>query len=368
MSKVVFSNVTKRFSGAVSALAVDNLSLTIEEGSLVTLLGPSGCGKTTTLRMLAGFESPTSGSITIGGRDVTNVPVNARNVGMVFQSYALFPHMTVRQNVEYGVRLLGLPRSEMTGRVDSILETMGLTQYADRAPSRLSGGQQQRVALARAVVTQPKVLLFDEPLSNLDAQLRERMRDELRALQLRLGITSLYVTHDQSEAMAISDRVVVMRNGLIEQNDTAPNVYSRPSTAFVAEFMGKANILKGVAEAVDGDDVTVRIATATLSLKRASQPVRVGQSVRCVVRPEHIRIDPGGPLEATVRRVVFQGSHVEYVTDLNGQECVIVDNRYFHNDLAQAGQPLRLAVDSGPTWLLPDGEPDDEIGELAKIA
>jgi iron(III) transport system ATP-binding protein len=250
----------------------------------------------------------------------------------------------------------------MEDRVRSILDTMGLTQYADRAPSRLSGGQQQRVALARAVVTQPKVLLFDEPLSNLDAQLRERMRDELRALQLRLGITSLYVTHDQSEAMAISDRVVVMRNGLIEQNDTAPNVYSRPRTAFVAEFMGKANILEGIAEAVEGDDVRVRIATATLSLKRAGQAVRAGQQVRCVVRPEHIRIDPGGPLEAAVRRVVFLGSHVEYVTDLQGQECVIVDSQYFRAGLAQVGQPLRVAVDSGPTWLLPD---NGQTGEIA---
>jgi iron(III) transport system ATP-binding protein len=357
MSKVVFSNVSKRFPGAASALAVDNLSLTIEQGSLVTLLGPSGCGKTTTLRMLAGFESPTSGSISIGDRDVTNLPVNARNVGMVFQSYALFPHMTVRQNVEYGVRLLKLPRAEMNERVRAILETMGLTQYAERAPSRLSGGQQQRVALARAVVTQPKVLLFDEPLSNLDAQLRERMRDELRALQLRFGITSLYVTHDQSEAMAISDRVVVMRNGVIEQNDTAPNVYSRPRTAFVAEFMGKANILEGVVEALEGDTVRVRIAAATLALKD-THAVRIGQRVRCVVRPEHIRVDPDGPLEAVVRRVVFLGSHVEYVTDLHGQECVIIDSRYFRAGLAQVGQPLRLAVDSGPTWLLPDNETD----------
>ena len=216
MSKVIFSNITKRFPGVAGATAVDKLNLTIEEGTLVTLLGPSGCGKTTTLRMLAGFETPSDGTITIGGRDVTNVPVNARNVGMVFQSYALFPHMTVRENVEYGVRLLNLPKAEMKDRVNNILETMALAQYADRSPSRLSGGQQQRVALARAVVTQPKVLLFDEPLSNLDAQLRERMRDELRAIQLRLGITSLYVTHDQSEAMAISDRVVVMRNGVIE--------------------------------------------------------------------------------------------------------------------------------------------------------
>ena len=172
---VVFQNVRKTFSNFT---AIPDLSLAIEPGTLVTLLGPSGCGKTTTLRMLAGFETPSDGTITIGGRDVTNVPVNARNVGMVFQSYALFPHMTVRENVEYGVRLLTLPKGEMKQRVDDILHTMALAQYADRSPSRLSGGQQQRVALARAVVTQPKVLLFDEPLSNLDAQLRERMRDD----------------------------------------------------------------------------------------------------------------------------------------------------------------------------------------------
>ncbi len=358
MSKVVFSNVSKRFPGAAGAaagLAVNNLNLTIEEGTLVTLLGPSGCGKTTTLRMLAGFENPTGGSILIGGRDVTNVPVNARNVGMVFQSYALFPHMSVRENVEYGVRLLNLKRSEMKERVDSMLETMALTQYADRSPSRLSGGQQQRVALARAVAIQPKVLLFDEPLSNLDAQLRERMRDELRTIQLRLGITSLYVTHDQSEAMAISDRVVVMRNGIIEQDDTPLNVYARPGTAFVAEFMGKANILNGTVEAIGDDSVQVRIsASLVFSLPRGNRTFRLGEGVRCVVRPEHIRVDPQGSLQVTVRRVVFQGAHVEYLTDIEGQECVLADTDYIRTGVAETGQPIRLSIDSRPVWLLPN--------------
>ena len=355
MSKVIFSNVSKRFPGVAGATAVDRLNLTIEEGTLVTLLGPSGCGKTTTLRMLAGFENPTGGSISIGGRDVTHVPVNARNVGMVFQSYALFPHMSVRENVEYGVRLLKLPKSEMKERVDSMLETMALAQYADRSPARLSGGQQQRVALARAVVTQPKVLLFDEPLSNLDAQLRERMRDELRAIQLRLGITSLYVTHDQSEAMAISDRIVVMRNGVIEQDNSPLDVYARPGTAFVAEFMGKANILNGTVESVEGDTVRVRIApTLVLGLARGGRDYRPGQPVRCVVRPEHIHVDPDGPLEVAVRRVVFQGSYVEYLTEIQGQECVLADSDYIRTGVSQAGQPLRLSIDSGPVWILPE--------------
>jgi iron(III) transport system ATP-binding protein len=309
--------------------------------------------------MLAGFETPTTGSITIGGREVTGLPVNARNVGMVFQSYALFPHMTVRQNVEYGVRLLGLSRRDMNARVDAMLETMALTPYADRAPSRLSGGQQQRVALARAVATQPKVLLFDEPLSNLDAQLRERMRDELRAIQLRLGITSLYVTHDQSEAMAISDRVVVMRDGVIEQDDTPLGVYARPNSSFVAEFMGRANLIEGVVAAVDGDTVTVRIAAATLAVRRAAFAAASGQRVRCVVRPEHIRIDPQGPFEATVKRVVFQGAHVEYVAELAGQECVIVDHRYFQTGIAEAGRTLRLAIDSDPIWMLAETGSND---------
>ncbi|MCW5707717.1 ABC transporter ATP-binding protein [Shinella sp.] len=357
MSKVIFSNITKRFPGVAGATAVDRLNLTIEEGTLVTLLGPSGCGKTTTLRMLAGFETPTDGTITIGGRDVTNVPVNARNVGMVFQSYALFPHMTVRENVEYGVRLLPLAKGEMKDRVDSILETMALAQYADRAPARLSGGQQQRVALARAVVTQPKVLLFDEPLSNLDAQLRERMRDELRAIQLRLGITSLYVTHDQSEAMAISDRVVVMRGGVIEQDDTPLNVYSRPGTGFVAEFMGKANILRGTVETVDETTVRVRISTTVaFTLARGDRAFKVGEAVRCVVRPEHIRVDPAGTMEAKVRRVVFQGAHVEYLTEIEGQECVFLDSDYYRTGVAEVGQTLRLSIDSRPVWILPETE------------
>ncbi|MDF8357341.1 ABC transporter ATP-binding protein [Ensifer adhaerens] len=359
MSKVIFSNITKRFPGITGATAVDRLNLTIEEGTLVTLLGPSGCGKTTTLRMLAGFETPSDGTITIGGRDVTNVPVNARNVGMVFQSYALFPHMSVRENVEYGVRLLNLPRAEMEDRVASILDTMALAQYADRSPSRLSGGQQQRVALARAVVTQPKVLLFDEPLSNLDAQLRERMRDELRAIQLRLGITSLYVTHDQSEAMAISDRVVVMRNGVIEQGDTPLNVYSRPGTGFVAEFMGKANILRGKVETADAAVVRVQItSTMTFDLSSDGRVFRPGQEVRCVVRPEHIRVEPEGTMAAKVRRVVFQGAYVEYLTDLEGQECVFLDTEYYRTGVAEVGQTLRLSVDSRPVWILPENEAD----------
>ncbi|MGE0279894.1 MAG: ABC transporter ATP-binding protein [Rhizobiaceae bacterium] len=357
MSKVIFSNITKRFPGVAGATAVDRLNLTIEEGTLVTLLGPSGCGKTTTLRMLAGFETPSDGTITIGGRDITNVPVNARNVGMVFQSYALFPHMTVRENVEYGVRLLNLPKGEMKQRVDDILHTMALAQYADRSPSRLSGGQQQRVALARAVVTQPKVLLFDEPLSNLDAQLRERMRDELRAIQLRLGITSLYVTHDQSEAMAISDRVVVMRNGVIEQSDSPLNVYARPGTSFVAEFMGKANILDGTIEKVEDKTVHVRVASSvTFKVECGDRSFRPGEAVRCVVRPEHIRVDPNGTIQATVQRVVFQGAHVEYLADLEGQECVFLDTDYYKGGIAEVGQPLNLSIDSRPVWILPQNE------------
>jgi len=339
----------------MSDLAVDRLNLTIEAGTLVTLLGPSGCGKTTTLRMLAGFESPSEGSITIDDHDVTNLPVNARNVGMVFQSYALFPHMSVRENVEYGVRLLKISRQEMCDRVDQMLDTLDLMPYADRAPAQLSGGQQQRVALARAIVTQPKVLLFDEPLSNLDAQLRERMRDELRAIQLRLGITSLYVTHDQNEAMAISDRVVVMRKGLVEQNDTARNVYSRPDTAFVAEFMGKANILSGQVEAVGGEGVRVRIASASLPLSTScsNRVLQIGEQVRCVVRPEYVHIDSEGAIEAKVCRVIFQGAYVEYLADIEGQECVFLDHHYHRTGVAEIGQTLRLSIDSGLVWLLP---------------
>ena len=360
MSEVHFSQVTKRFGGQAGqggAVAVKGLDLRIEPGTMVTLLGPSGCGKTTTLRMLAGFETPSEGAITIGGADITHVPVNARGIGMVFQSYALFPHLTVRQNVEYGLRSQGVPAAETARRTAEMLETMHLAALAERAPSQLSGGQQQRVALARAVVTRPKVLLFDEPLSNLDAQLRERMRDELRAIQLRFGITSLYVTHDQSEAMAISDRVVVMRNGVIEQDDAPPAIYARPKTEFVARFMGRANILSAPVVRRESGEVGLAIAGETIAAPLSGGDYRPGDRVRCVLRPEHARLEASGaPL--TVRRVVYQGSHVEYLVVIDGQDCTVLDNLYHRNGIAAVGETIHVSLAGAPLWII--GPASDE--------
>ena len=355
MSSVVFKQVNKVFPGAdghPGSHAVKNLNLSIAPGSLVTLLGPSGCGKTTTLRMLAGFETPTDGQIVMEGHDITTTPVNRRGIGMVFQSYALFPHMSVRENVAFGLKVLKLPRDEMDRRIAEILDLMQLSPYSDRAPAQLSGGQQQRVALARAVVIAPKVLLFDEPLSNLDAQLRERMRDELRMLQTRLGITSLYVTHDQSEAMAISDRVVVMRNGVIEQDGSPTDIYARPRTAFVAEFMGKANILKARILRVEGKQARARIAGGDIVLPLEDMSPAPGDEIDCVIRPEQITLSADGALTAEIQRVVFQGGYAEYLVNLDGQRCSIVDYRQHSHGVWAVGEMLRFSFADAKPWPL----------------
>ncbi|HUP28731.1 MAG TPA: ABC transporter ATP-binding protein, partial [Usitatibacter sp.] len=245
---VVLRGVAKRY-GAVTA--VNPLDLAIEPGSLVTLLGPSGCGKTTLLRMIAGLERVSSGRILINGRDVTDLPAGKRNVSMVFQSYALFPHMNVRENVAYGLRSGGTRKVDAHRLAEEALGTVGLEGYGDRLTSEMSGGQQQRVAVARALVLRPDVLLFDEPLSNLDARLRRAMRDEIRRLQQKLGLTVVYVTHDQSEALAVSDRIVVMRNAQIAQVGTPRELYEAPANVFVATFMGEASQLLGE---MSGDD------------------------------------------------------------------------------------------------------------------
>src|SRR6266516_7717620 len=236
MARVTLTDVTRRFGGVT---AVDGVSLDVREGEFLTLLGPSGCGKTTTLRMIAGFERPDAGQIRFGGQDVTHVPANRRNIGFVFQNYALFPHLSVFENVAYGLRVRGLPADVAARRVGDVLALVGLAGYEQQFSAQLSGGEQQRVALARAIVIEPRVLLFDEPLSNLDAKLRVQMRQEIRALQRRLGITTVYVTHDQEEAMAVSDRIVVMDRGSVVQEGTAEDLYYRPASQFVAGFIGR---------------------------------------------------------------------------------------------------------------------------------
>ena len=319
-ASIAFQGVVKRYGDVV---AVRDVSFDVAPGTLVTLLGPSGCGKTTILRLIAGLELPTSGRILIGGRDVTGVGAAERDVSMVFQSYALFPHMSVLENVRYGLVVAGRKPAEADARAQETLATVGLPGYDDRMPSELSGGQQQRVAVARALVLEPAVLLFDEPLSNLDARLRRQMREEIRELQQRLGLTVVYVTHDQAEAMAVSDRIVVMNRAVIAQEGAPRELYERPRDAFVAGFMGDANRVRGtLARRADGL-ADVRIGQATLTLSHRDQP---DGEVELAIRPESIRLAAPGttPIRATVRKVAYLGGSVEYTLDTDVGELFAI--------------------------------------------
>ena len=303
---VEVQNIVKRYG---DVLAVDSVSFVIEAGHLVMLLGPSGCGKTTTLRMIAGLEVPSAGRILIAGEDVTNLPPSARDVSMVFQSYALFPHMTVLENVSYG--LAGQPKAEQRDKAREGLRLVGLEGFENRLPSELSGGQQQRVACARALVLEPRVLLFDEPLSNLDAKLRKRMREDIRDLQQGLGLTSVYVTHDQEEALAVSDRIIVMNHGTIAQEGAPRDLYERPADVFVADFIGGANLLKCEITGREGDKAVVRI--GPLTLRFPSDLDR--QEAMLVVRPSAARVGSQAlpdSIPAEVRKATYLGSHWDY--------------------------------------------------------
>ena len=329
-SGVELRNITKVFQSPDTGkdfVAVNDVNLTINDGEMVTLLGPSGCGKTTTLRMVSGFEYPTSGSIYIGGRDVAKIPPNKRGISMVFQSYALFPHMNIWENIAYGLRVEKLPRNEIINRTNHVIDLMQLTGMEKRFPNQLSGGQQQRVALARAVVIEPSVLLFDEPLSNLDAKLRESMRDELRALQQRLGITSLYVTHDQSEAMAISDRIVIMKDGVICQQGTPSEIYEQPESRFVANFIGKANFIEGTLteKTAAGAVVTVNGHPFAIPCPGKMVGLETGDACCLTVRPESFCLTAGeGPLPGTVSRATYYGAKIEYEVML-GDKPILVE-------------------------------------------
>jgi iron(III) transport system ATP-binding protein len=295
--------------------AVDDITFDLPQGALVTLLGPSGCGKTTTLRLIAGLELPTSGSIAVEGRDVTRMAAAERRIAMVFQSYALFPHMTVLENVCYGLVVNGARRQAAEAEAGEMLKTLGLDGLGARLPSELSGGQQQRVAVARALVLRPKVLLFDEPLSNLDARLRRRVREDIRTLQQRLGLSVVYVTHDQQEALAVSDLVVVMRAGRIAQMGTPAQLYDEPADAFIADFMGEANVVDGEVLEAPGGAGRVRIGGVVLETSlRAQAP----GPVRIAVRPEAITLAQAGAadgaagLPGLVRHAAFLGQTREY--------------------------------------------------------
>ncbi|MCO5731194.1 ABC transporter ATP-binding protein [Rhizobium sp. SSA_523] len=318
---VVFQNVRKIFG---SFTAIPDLSLTIEPGELVTLLGPSGCGKTTTLRMLAGLEHPTSGRILIGGKDVTMLPANERDVSMVFQSYALFPHMNALDNVAYGLQSSGMKKAEARERAEEGLALVGLAGFGQRLPAELSGGQQQRVAVARALALEPQVLLLDEPLSNLDARLRRRVRTEIRDLQQRLGFTAVYVTHDQDEALAVSDRVVIMKDGEIAQAGSPRTLYESPASAFIADFMGEANVIDCEIVSTQADMATIRIGGLEQQvLSRGSVP---GPG-RLAVRPNAIVLEPASEaaLLGTILHSAYLGDHIEYEVETASGTFFVVD-------------------------------------------
>ncbi|MBI5479894.1 MAG: ABC transporter ATP-binding protein [Deltaproteobacteria bacterium] len=303
----------KRFPGAAEA-AVDDVSFGVRRGELVTLLGPSGCGKSTTLRIIAGFEAPDRGRVLVGAEDVTPVPANRRGVGMVFQSYALFPNLSVRENVAFGLRLRRQPDDEIRRRVDELLALVRLGDLGDRPPHQLSGGQQQRVALARALAIEPQVLLLDEPLAALDAVVRQELRVEIRRIQARLGTTTVYVTHDQEEALSLSDRVVVMNRGHVEQVGSPEEIYGAPRTAFVAGFVGRLNVL--TATLIDGPTGTLKVASGSVTLGRPLHHAP-GTAVRLAVRPENLAFAPapssGTPAAEAPSRLMGVVDEVEFL-------------------------------------------------------
>jgi len=316
---IEFINVTKAYGAKGESVAVRGISFSVAAGTLTTLLGPSGCGKTTTLRMIAGLEAPTAGTILIGGRDVTLLPPSERNVSLVFQSYALFPHMRVIDNVAYGLIVSRVPKDEAHRKAETALAGVGLTGLAQRWPSELSGGQQQRVAVARALVLEPSVLLFDEPLSNLDARLRRQMREEIRALQQRLKLTVVYVTHDQSEALAVSDTIIVMDQGVIAQMGAPRSLYEQPASRFIAGFIGEANLIDGVLR----DDGQVEVGGLVIPTPRrdlAAGPVTLA------VRPEAWRLDDpeSRGVPGKVTKAAYLGGYCEYSVALpQGEQFVV---------------------------------------------
>jgi iron(III) transport system ATP-binding protein len=358
MAFIEISGLTKNF-GAFRALTDINIS--VEEGQFVTFLGPSGCGKTTTLRTLAGFLAPDAGSITIGGKLLSSpeqvVPPERRRMGMVFQNYAVWPHMSVLENVRFGLRYAKLDRREQAARLEQVLAAVSLQGLENRHPAQLSGGQQQRVALARSLVVEPSILLLDEPLSNLDAKLRERMRSELKGLQRRTGITFVYVTHDQSEAMALSDRITVFDKGTVQQTGAPREIYERPANLFVADFMGQVNKIPGTIEARNGATAAIGVGKERLV---ALLPANVtGPSVTVVIRPEAFTFLPEGSaiegesnrLNGVVVETSFLGNVVDYQVAV-GKLLIRVqgDRRSFH----EVGSEVALAVPINECIAMPD--------------
>ncbi len=352
-------DVTKRFD---DVLAVDDLSLEIEPGSFFALLGPSGCGKTTTLRMIGGFEQPTSGRILLGDRDVVGLPPYKRDVNTVFQSYALFPHLTIAENVAFGLRRRGVKGTTLSGRVSSILEKVGLAGYERRKPRQLSGGQQQRVALARALVNSPRVLLLDEPLGALDLKLRKQMQLELKAIQHEFGITFVHVTHDQEEAMTMADRIAVMRGGRIEQLGTPSELYERPRTAYVAGFLGVSNLLRGT---VSGETAVRLDGGGEVRVGREVLAGRSG-SVAVGIRPEKIRLAPGvgtedvNVLSGRVSEMAYVGVSTQYIVETQaGALTVYVQNVDPGMHPAAVGDAVQLSFNPESAFVVAVGKEEE---------
>ncbi len=339
-ASVKLDNVTKNY-GAVTA--VINLTLAIKAGELVTLLGPSGCGKTTMLRMIAGLEEVTSGSIQFNDLDVTDQSATYRNVAMVFQSYALFPHMSVLDNVSYGLSVSGFEKKKIKAKALAGLAMVGLTGYESRMPSELSGGQQQRVAVARAVVLEPEVLLFDEPLSNLDAKLRRHVREEIRQIQQELGLTAVYVTHDQEEAMAVSDKIVVMQRGEIAQAGSPSDLYQSPESAFIADFIGDANVIPCTTVSTDKNTAVISVDGVLINSTAAKT---ISTPLNLVVHPQNIRVsneESTTSLAGKIQHAAFLGSHIEYEVKTEVATLFVIDNqmqsRYQKDDSVFAHLP-----------------------------
>ena len=357
-------HLSKRFTHAVKGEVYANrdVSIDVAPGEFLTLLGPSGCGKTTTLRIVAGFEAPDSGRVLFGEQDVTLQPANERGIGFVFQNYALFPHLSVFENVAYGLRVRGQGSEAIGSAVTGVLKLVGLAGYEPQFPAQLSGGEQQRVALARAIVIRPRVLLFDEPLSNLDAKLRVQMREEIRDLQRRLAITAIYVTHDQEEAMAVSDRIAVMQAGAIVQTGSAEDLYHRPASRFVAQFIGRANLVAAQIESVAADAVEVTALGRRVSVGNAAMRVVAGQAVRLLLRPETIALggSAGAPAALAARVVsrTFLGEKTEYVVECAGETLQVAHG---NADVARGFQPgevVALTFDARAATIVADDHGD----------
>ena len=321
--------------------AVNDITLDIKAGEFVTLLGPSGCGKTTALRMIAGFEIPTNGEIYLGGEKINNLPPDKRDTAMVFQSYALFPHYSIYDNVSYGLKLKKLSKDVIREKVLNILELVDLKGMENRYPNQLSGGQQQRVALARALVMDPGVLLFDEPLSNLDAKLRVHVRSEIRRIQQTVGITAIYVTHDQSEAMSLSDRVIIMNEGIIEQVGTPKEIYYEPRTEFVADFIGEASFLQGIICEVGEDKAIVEVYGSKIQVPYKGNK-KAEDACKLVLRPEAINIGKEGLIDGIVKRSVFMGAYQDYDVQVGEREVKVQVYNPLAKEIYNVGEKIKL--------------------------